>query len=116
MKKIYSSQDVSEIEILRGLLAEEGIETTVLNEDVGEVAGMVPFDKAMPELWVKNDDEEGRALEIVKKMDSGEIRKSLGGQPWKCPQCGEAIERQFTACWKCGTKREGASGAGPSTM
>ena len=28
---------------------------------------------------------------------------------WSCPGCGEQIERQFDACWKCGTNREGSS-------
>ena len=110
MKKIYSPQDVSEIEIIRGLLADEGIKTTVLNEDVGEVAGVVPFAQAMPQVWLVNDEDEERALEIVERMDSGEVRESLGGKPWKCTRCGEAIEAQFTACWKCGTKRDDGSG------
>jgi rubrerythrin len=109
MKKIYSSPDVSEIEILRGLLAEAGIKTTVLNEDVGEVAGMVPFAEATPQVWVVNDDDEARALKIVEQMESGEARDELGGEPWKCPRCGEAIEGQFAACWKCGTRRDDRS-------
>lgn len=110
MKKIYSSQDLSEIEILRGLLSDEGIETKVLNEDVGEVAGVVPFDKAMPEVWVINDEDEEKALEIVERMDSGEALESLGGEPWKCPRCNETVEGQFTKCWKCGTRRDQTSG------
>ena len=23
-------------------------------------------------------------------------------KPWRCPDCSEMIEGQFTACWKCG--------------
>lgn len=26
-------------------------------------------------------------------------------QLWRCPNCGELIEGQFTTCWKCGTDR-----------
>ena len=104
MKKIYSPQDVSEIEIIRGLLADEGIKTTLLDEDV------VPLAQEMPQVWVVNDEDEERALAIVERMDSGEVRESLAGKPWKCKRCGEAIEGQFTACWKCGTKRDDGSG------
>lgn len=25
---------------------------------------------------------------------------------WNCAQCGEAVEDQFEACWKCGTARQ----------
>ncbi|HOW18219.1 MAG TPA: DUF2007 domain-containing protein [Phycisphaerae bacterium] len=110
MKKVYSSQDVSEIEILRGLLAEAGIKSTILNQDVAEVAGMVPFAEATPQVWVVNDEDEPRALEIVRQMDSGEARKRFAGEPWTCPRCGEAIEGQFAACWKCGTRRHNPGG------
>ena len=27
---------------------------------------------------------------------------------WTCPNCGEHIEKQFDACWNCGTSVEGA--------
>ena len=27
---------------------------------------------------------------------------------WNCPACGEAIEDNFNACWKCGTGQDGA--------
>ena len=110
MKNIYSSQDTSRIKILCGLLADEGIKTTVLNEDIGEVAGIVPLDQAMPQVWLVNDEDEERALEIVERMDSGKALESLVGEPWKCPRCGEAVEGQFTKCWKCGTRRDDKSG------
>ena len=41
-------------------------------------------------------------------MDSefeDEPPKPVGG-PWNCPQCGEELEPQFDACWKCGTTRK----------
>ena len=104
MKKIYSSQNLSEIEILRGLLADEGIKTTLFDEDV------VPLAQEMPQVWVVNDEDEERALAIVERMDSGEVRESLADKPWTCPRCGEAIEGPFTTCWKCGTKRDDGSG------
>lgn len=110
MKKIYSSPDVSEIEILCGLLADEGIGATVLNEGITAVSGDVPFAKAIPQVWVVNDEDEERALAIVERMDSGEARESLVGEPWKCPRCGEAMEGQFTKCWKCGTSRGDETG------
>jgi hypothetical protein len=29
------------------------------------------------------------------------------GETWQCSQCGQTVETQFEACWKCGTSREG---------
>ncbi len=28
---------------------------------------------------------------------------------WLCGKCGESVEDDFSACWKCGTTREGLS-------
>ena len=33
-------------------------------------------------------------------------RPSAGAAPWRCRQCGEALEAQFTACWQCGAVRD----------
>jgi predicted amidophosphoribosyltransferase len=33
---------------------------------------------------------------------------------WTCPQCGEEIEPQFTACWNCGSEGEHRAEQGES--
>ncbi len=106
MKKVYSSADASQIEILCGLLAEEGIKAEVLNEDIAAVSGEVPFAWATPQVWVVNDEDEERALALVARMETGAAAESLRGEPWTCPRCGETMAGQFTKCWKCGTNRE----------
>ncbi len=57
MKKVYASPDRSQIEIVRQLLREEGIENRVLNENTSAVLGDVPFFKAHPEVWVREEDQ-----------------------------------------------------------
>ncbi len=37
----------------------------------------MPFAQEMPQVWVVNDEDEERALAIVERMDSGEVRESL---------------------------------------
>lgn len=32
---------------------------------------------------------------------------------WQCPTCGERLERQFDACWNCGTERDSKQGVAP---
>ncbi len=42
--------------------------------------------------------------------DSSDARRRTPDQTddfWACPRCGEAIERQFGACWKCGATVDG---------
>ncbi len=101
MKKVFASNDRSAIEILRGLLSAEGIESVVLNEITGAVLGDIPFWHAMPELWISNTGDLERAQAIVADFASGETKKTLPDTPWTCNQCGEEIEGQFTECWNC---------------
>ena len=103
IKRVFASQDRAAIAIVCGLLADEGIETTIQNENMSAVSGEVPFTLAMPEICVLRDEDEAQALAIVERFESGETRDQESTEPWKCPRCGEVIEGQFTACWKCGT-------------
>jgi rubrerythrin len=101
MKRVFASKDRSAIEIVRGLLADEGIRTTVFNEATGSVLGDVPFFLAMPEIWVLADEDAAPARALVERYESGALRASLPKEPWVCPDCGELIEGQFTECWHC---------------
>lgn len=108
MKRIFASQDNTVIAIVCGLLADEGIETAIHNENMSTVSGEVPFTLAMPEVWIVRDEDEAQALAIVERFDSGEARDQQSKESWKCSHCGEMIEGQFSACWKCGTPMEKA--------
>ncbi len=30
----------------------------------------------------------------------------MSAETWNCPKCGEEVEAQFDACWKCGTNSD----------
>lgn len=100
MKKVYASPDRSQIEIVSQLLREEGIESRVLNEHTSAVLGDIPFFKAHPEVWVRQEDQL-HAKAVVARFESGEARDERQAAPWRCPECGETIEGQFTQCWNC---------------
>ncbi len=102
MKRVFASQDRAAIAIVCGLLADEGIDTAIQNVNMSAVSGEVPFQLAMPEICVLRDEDEERALAIVERFECGEARDQES-KPWQCSSCGEMIEGQFTACWKCGT-------------
>lgn len=84
---------------IRNLLESAGIEVTLKNEFLGGGVGELPPTEAWPELWVAEADLRV-AQEIVAEL---EREPSLPG--WRCPQCGEKIEGQFSACWNCGAPR-----------
>ena len=44
------------------------------------------------------------ANELLVDFLSGSLARKYSGQHWTC-ECGEKLEGQFTACWKCGSAR-----------
>ena len=49
------------------------------------------------------DPERGNALLVA--FLRGDFAREFRDQSWRCPSCGEGLEGQFTACWKCGARR-----------
>ena len=101
MKKLYSSPDNAEVELVKNMLREAGIACEVRN---GEVSAIVPAPSFYEELWVSEEayDKASELLEAWK-------RPAAPGKSWTCPACGEVIEGQFNSCWKCGAVREPAA-------
>ena len=64
--------------------------------------GEVPYDAALPQVWVEKpaDAERARALilEFLKAPSAGPARR--------CPRCGEENPGSFDLCWACGAGLE----------
>ena len=101
MKRVFASPDRAAVEIVRQLLREAGIGSTVFNESTGAILGDIPFFVANPEVWILYDDQEADARQVVHDFETGEARDRLDRRPWRCPTCGEQIEGQFSQCWRC---------------
>ncbi len=98
MKKLFSSPDSSEVELLRNMLDDSGIVCEVRNGDVSAIVPAAPFNE---ELWV-SEDSYPKASEL---LTSWRNPTPSGATSWTCPACGEKIEAQFNSCWKCGASR-----------
>jgi hypothetical protein len=59
----------------------------------------MPFEEVWPELWVRNDLDYDRALQLI---DTATIAGESPAKPWTCRTCGTENEGQFAACWNCG--------------
>ncbi len=101
MKRIYISLHDADpaLAYIKATLESQGIECMVTGEIAGELGGRLA---ARPLLWVVDDDEYERA---VKVMRTEEAIAEDNPTPWRCPDCGEKIDGQFTECWKCGVTR-----------
>jgi hypothetical protein len=100
MKKVTSADSLITINHYKNLLASEGIPAVIRNEHLGGVLGEMPFTEVWPQLWVSNDLDHDRALQLINAAITDESPTS----PWNCRKCGEENEGQFSACWNCGTE------------
>ena len=62
-------------------------------------------------VYIEDSNQLELAREVVARFVAGETQKgaTLAGW-WGCPKCGERLEAQFEACWKCGTAKPSAEG------
>lgn len=96
MKRVFSSYNQTAVYHARNLLQNAGIETLVRNAILSSAMGELPPAECQAELWVLDDSDERRALEILSQQ--------VTGADWMCG-CGETLGAQFTQCWRCGAYR-----------
>lgn len=103
MKQLHAARHAVEAHLIRGFLASHGIAAEVRGEYLTSGWGELPVDVCS--VWITDDAEFGRANELLVDFLSGTLARKFSGARWTCPECGEALEGQFTACWSCGTAR-----------
>ena len=96
MKKLTTSPSLVTLYHYRNLLAAEGIDSEIRNENFGSMMGGMPFTEA--QLFVVNDLDYDRAKQLIDGTAFDESPQAT----WRCKQCGEVNEGQFAACWNCG--------------
>lgn len=70
---------------------------TVQRRFVSSIAGDVPPDQALPELWLMNENDLVQAKQIIHQLENAPMKR------WHCKACGEWIEGAFESCWNCGS-------------
>lgn len=98
MKKVTSADSAITISHYKNLLQSEGIDAFVRNEHMGSIMGEVPFQEVWAELWVKDDLDYDRALQLIDES----ITDESPAENWRCSKCAAENEGQFAACWSCG--------------
>jgi hypothetical protein len=105
LKKVYIAKNPADAHLLKGLLEGENIEAEVRGEFLYGVRGEVPITPdTCPSVWVRDDADYDRAVELVSTFREGEPSSPAEGETWRC-RCGEENELQFTECWSCGRAR-----------
>jgi hypothetical protein len=98
MRKIYSSHDRLLAGFIQGVLEDNGIACLMRNEFLNGGVGELPPIECWPELWVVADGDSYRAHRIIEEVLEGDAAEC---GLWRCVSCGEIIDPQFHACWRC---------------
>jgi hypothetical protein len=107
MQQIYSARDEVDAEMVKNALADAGIESVVQSGGLSAVLGAIPVtESSLPSIWVRDDDLD-RAKQVLAEFQHPAAPQ---GVPWKCPNCGEMIDPQFTECWNCGAAKPEMNG------
>lgn len=100
--EIYVADLAWAAQMLKDLLAAEGIRAHVRE------AHPYPLRKSEYTVYIQDATDEVRARAIAGEFNpyaSTNPADPRASWPWRCTQCGEDVEPQFSACWNCQTPR-----------
>jgi hypothetical protein len=96
MKRLTTAPNLALATLWADLLSHAGIATTVQRQYASSIAGEVPPDQTLPELWVQDASQFDRAKTLLHELRHPPHRH------WACPGCREQIDGPFEQCWNCG--------------
>lgn len=103
MIKVFEDFDITLVGHYQSILEANGIETFMKNRFGTSGAGELPFVEVIPQLWVLNEADEKRALELIGEVQTAKDEKPA--EDWICLKCGTKLEAAFTHCWQCSAAR-----------
>ena len=103
MIKVFEDFDITLVGHYQSVLESNDIATFMKNQFGTSGAGELPFVEVVPQLWVLNEADAGRAKALIKELSDPE--SSEQPKAWICLKCGTHQEAVFTHCWKCSSPR-----------
>lgn len=98
MKRIYTTANLQEAYLIMHMLGDAGIQCHIFNEDLQGGLGELPFTHIWPEIWIVNETDGKRALDIIHDFEHSAVNDAGG----VCRSCGEDNPSTFEICWNCG--------------
>ena len=106
MIKVYTAQNPLEAHIVRSRLESEGIACLVRGASLWSVRGELPVTMdTLPSIWLYHDEDVETAKAIIAGKQPLEPADPFESGEWRCLQCGESHEPQFSSCWNCGSEQ-----------
>lgn len=96
MKRLVQAPNLAIATLWAELLVQSGIDAAVQRAYASGIAGEIPPDQALPEVWVLDDAQLERARALL------EAQHRLPHRHWVCRACQERVDGPFEQCWNCG--------------
>ena len=96
MQRLTQAPNLAVATLWADLLTHAGIAATVQRMYASSIAGELPPDQALPEVWISDDGELERARELLHELRHPKPRH------WVCRTCLETVDGPFEQCWNCG--------------
>jgi hypothetical protein len=107
MKRLLQAPNLALATLWADMLSGAGVPATVQRAYASGIAGEIPMDQSLPEVWVQDAAQhaQGQAL-----LDSWQRTPHTR---WACAACGELVEGPFEQCWNCSAMRPASAGPAP---
>ena len=105
MQRLLQAPNLALATLWADQLSGHGIPARVMRAYASSIAGELPPDQCLPEIWVDADEQAGAARRLLEEW------RHLPHHTWACPSCQEIVEGPFEQCWNCGALRPQEGGA-----
>lgn len=95
MQRLTQAPNLFMATLWANALTASGIAATVQRQYLSSVAGELPPDQCLPEVWIDDARQETVARDALYQLQHAPQRR------WQCA-CGEWVEGGFEQCWQCG--------------
>lgn len=104
MKRLIQAPNLALATLWADQLSADGMAARVQRAYASGIAGELPPDQCLPEIWIDDDEQYEQARAALR---SWQQRPHL---VWACPACREIVEGPFEQCWNCGAMRPSQPG------
>lgn len=98
MRRLTTAPNIAIATLWADMLTNGGIKSTVQRYFASSIAGEIPPDQALPEIWIEDAAQYDAARRLLDELRHPPRRH------WVCPNCREVIDGPFEQCWNCGTQ------------
>ena len=96
MRRLIQAPNLAIATLWADVLRGAGLTVSVQRIYCSSIAGEIPPDQALPELWLADEAQRPQAEALLHQLQHPPERR------WACPGCDEVIDGPFDACWQCG--------------